>query len=147
MSTESNKATAVRIFSDILTDGNMAAVSEIFAPDFLYHNQLPDMPGGREGIRLFLQHFHDAFPDGEHTIHDQIAEGDRVVLRVTSRGTHRGDYMGIRPTGKTVDMEGIIITRFARGQAVEGWAIYEDLLAFQRLGGTLGLPPSGLTQS
>jgi predicted ester cyclase len=46
--------------------------------------------------------------------------------------------MGIRPTGKLVEMDGIIITRFADGQVVEGWALYEDLRAFQQLGGTLG---------
>ncbi len=69
-----------------------------------------------------------------------IAEGDRVVVRYTLRGTHTGNYMGIAPAGKQVTQTGITINRFANGKAVELWGNVDDLGLLQQLG---AIPPMG----
>ncbi len=75
-----------------------------------------------------------AFPDLHLTIEDEIAEGDKVVTRVTARGTHQGSFMGIRPTGKRAVVTGIVIDRFANGKTVEAWNNLDDLGLLQQLG-------------
>jgi predicted ester cyclase len=75
-----------------------------------------------------------AFPDLHFTIEDQIAEGDKVVNRVTARGTHLGDFRGIPPTGKQVTVAGITIDRIAGGKLVESWTSWDFLGILQQLG-------------
>ncbi len=71
-------------------------------------------------------------------IDDQIAEGDRVVTRWTARGTHKGEWMGIAPTGKPVTVTGILISRFAGGRVVEEWENYDALGMMRQLGAVAG---------
>jgi steroid delta-isomerase-like uncharacterized protein len=75
-----------------------------------------------------------AFPDLHLTIEDQIAEGDKVVIRWTAHGTHKGNFMGIPPTGKEAVVTGITIDRFANGKTVEAWNNSDDLGLLQQLG-------------
>jgi steroid delta-isomerase-like uncharacterized protein len=135
MSTEANKAIVRRIFTEVISEGNLDLVDKLFAPDQVSHGMPPEMPDGVEGVKLFFHYFRKAFPDGEHTIHDQIAERNQVVSRVTAAGTHSGEFMGIPATGRTVVMDGIVINRFSDGKVVETWALYDDLSLFKQLGG------------
>ena len=82
----------------------------------------------------FITAFRTAFPDVQFTIEDIIAEGDKVVGRVTWRGTHQGELMGIQPTGKKVTVEGIDIIHFAGGKAVENWFSGDTLGMMQQMG-------------
>jgi predicted ester cyclase len=75
-----------------------------------------------------------AFPDHRIDIVDMVAEGDKVVMRITFSGTHQGSYMGIAPTGKHFTMELINITRVVNGKAVEHWGVRDDLGMLQQLG-------------
>jgi steroid delta-isomerase-like uncharacterized protein len=75
-----------------------------------------------------------AFPDTRMTIEDEIAEGDKVVIRWTIRGTHKGEYMGIAPTGKEVTVTGISVYRIERGKIVEDWSNNDMLGMLQQLG-------------
>ena len=75
-----------------------------------------------------------ASPDLHITVEDQVAEGDKVVTRYTTRGTHQGPFMGIPPTGKHVTVTGIVITRFANCKEVEEWANADWLGLLQQLG-------------
>ena len=134
MSTEANKAIVQRIFEEILSGGNMNVADELFAPDHVSHGMPPEMPDGIEGIKLFFQYFRKAFPDEEHTVHDQIAERNKVVSRVSAAGTHSSVFMGIPATGRTVVMDGIVINRFSDGKVVETWALYDDLSVLKQLG-------------
>ena len=137
MSTETNKAIVRRIFTEVTSEGNkIDALDELLAPDHVSHSIPPEMPDGAEGMKLFFQYFRNAFPDGEHAIHDQIAEGDQVVTRTTATGTHLGEFMGIPATGRTVVMDGIVINRFSNGKVIETWAIYDDLTTLKQLRGT-----------
>ena len=82
--------------------------------------------------------FFTAFPDMHVTIEDQIAEGDKVASRLTVSGTHKGDFMGMAPTGKQMMITGIDIVHIKDGKAVERWGNLDDLGLMQQLG---AIPP------
>jgi predicted ester cyclase len=75
-----------------------------------------------------------AFPEPQATIEDQIAEGDKVMTRFTARCTHRGEFMGIAPTGKHVTFTGLFVSRFEEGKIAETWMYVDTLSLFQQLG-------------
>ena len=78
--------------------------------------------------------FLEAFPDLNHKIEDIWSKGDKVVARILIQGTHKGEVMGIRPTGKTLSYFQISIARIVDGKIVEGWRITDNLGMFQQLG-------------
>jgi steroid delta-isomerase-like uncharacterized protein len=138
MSTEDNKALMHRAY-DALNQKNLAVLDEVYAPDLVVHivsTTIQGLEAFKQGLSLFLT----AFPDARFTIEDMIAEGERVVVRYTFRGTHTGNFMGIAPTGKQVTQTGITIIRFANGKAVELWGNVDDLGLLQQLG---AIPPMG----
>ena len=140
---EENKALVRRWFAEI-DKGNEQIVDDLIAVDYIDHNPpLPDMAPGREGVKQANALLLAAFPDVRHTIEDQIAEGDKVVTRVTGRATFHGEILGIPPTGKLITIEGISIHRIAAGQFVEHWAVADNLSLYQRLG---AIPPLELTR-
>jgi steroid delta-isomerase-like uncharacterized protein len=130
MSTEDNKALARRAFEGTMNQKNLAVVDELHVADFVFHSASRTIQG-LEPFKQLLSMYFTAFPDLYLTIEDTIAEGDRVVVRFTARGTHKGDFMGIPPTGKQVAVTGISIMRFANGKALEEW-VNQDLM--QQLG-------------
>ncbi|WIG61123.1 MAG: hypothetical protein OJF49_003871 [Ktedonobacterales bacterium] len=140
MSTEENKASIQRFCDEVFNRKNTAALDEFIAPDAVDHSAPPGAPGGIEGARQFADMLLTAFPDMRYTVEDLIAEGDKVVARLTTRGTHQGVFLGIPPTGKQVMTTGIEIYRMASGKIVEHWNNYDDLGLFQQLG---AFPPMG----
>ncbi|MGC1684763.1 MAG: ester cyclase [Candidatus Acidiferrales bacterium] len=138
MSAEANKS-LVRRFYEEIDKGNLDAMDELVAEDYLDHNP-PPFPGllaGREGLKQVFKLFQVATP-GYHHIEDQIAEGDRVVTRLTSFGKHEGDLPGAPRTGKDLKMTSITIHRIAGGKLVEKWA-EKDVLGFLQ---QIGVMPS-----
>ena len=91
------------------------------------------MPPGIAGFKYAVQALQTAFPDLTMTVHDLIAEGDKVVARLTARGTHQGSFRGIAPTGRVVEWTGIRIFRIAEGKIAEHWANWDDLSLVQLL--------------
>lgn len=131
---EANKALVRRWLAE-MDKRNLHIVDELVAVDYIDHNPpLPDLAPGREGVKQANALLLAAFPDATHTIEDQIAEGDKVVTRITVRGTFVGEYLGIPPNGKQITAEGIMIHRIAGGQMVEHWAMADNLRLFQQLG-------------
>ena len=130
MSAEDNKALARRGFEETMNQRNLAVLDELHVPDFVFHAASRTIQG-REPFKQFISIFLTAFPDLHVTIEDMIGEGDRAVVRFTYRGTHKGDLMGIPPTGKQVAVTGISIMRVANGKFLEEW-INTDLM--QQLG-------------
>jgi steroid delta-isomerase-like uncharacterized protein len=128
---EANKALVRRWFEQ--TDlGNLDVIDELLPEDYLDHNPpLPDLPAGREGVRRSVLVLRAAFPDAVHTIEDQIAEGDKVMTRLTTRATFLGECLGYQPTGKTVEISGIAVHRVVDGRLVEHWA-HMDMTGFMR---------------
>jgi len=136
MSTEQNKALLRRLMEEVFNRGNTGLIDELFAPDFVEHEELPPgIPAGSEGVKQMSTMFRSAFPDFKATIDDMIAEGDRVVLRSTWSGTHKGEFMGIAPTSKRVSFGVIDIVRIAGGKFVEHWGQMDSMGMMQQLGG------------
>src|SRR5690242_8020788 len=128
MTPEENKA-LVRRFYDEIDKGNLEAMDELVAEDYLDHNP-PPFPGlspGREGLKQAFKIFREATP-GYHHIEEQIAERDKVVTRMTSYGKHEGDLPGAPRTGNDLKMTSITIHRIANGRLVEKWS-EKDVMA------------------
>jgi predicted ester cyclase len=134
MSTEENKARTRSAYDEFINKGNVAAVEEYIAPNYLGH--VPGLPPiqGVEGFKQFITMLETAFSDRHVTIEDMVAEGDKVAVRYSQSGTHTGELMGLPPTGKQVRWTGMAILRIADGKAVEQWISNDDLGLMQQLG-------------
>ena len=140
MSTEENKENARRAIEEVLNKGNLSLADELVDANYIGHQPgLPDFKGP-EGFRQYMTMMRTAFPDINMTIEDTVAEGDKVVNRYTGRGTHKGDLMGIAPTGKQVTITGMVATRYVGGKQVEAWVAMDMLGMLQQLGVA---PPMG----
>jgi predicted ester cyclase len=138
MSTEENKA-LVRRWFDELDRRNFAIIDELIPEDYVDHNPpLPNLPPGREGVRQSSLILANAFPDAVHTLLDQMAEGDKVMTRMTVCATFTGEIYGLTPTGNVIEVSGVAVHRIADGKLVEHWA-HMDLAGFMD---QLGTPPA-----
>ena len=135
MAAEHNKALTVRFVEELFNRGNMGIVGEIFAPDFIEREQLPPgIPNGREGVKVLTTMLRSAFPDFKATIDDILAEGDKVVIRMTWSGTQKGEFMSVPATGKRVSFGVIDIIRITNGKLVEHWGQMDSMSLMQQLG-------------
>ena len=123
-----------RVIEEAWNKGNLDVLDEIYTADFVGH--IPGSPDihGLEGIKTIANMFYTAFPDMQYTIEDMIAEGDKAAVRWTLTGTHKGELMGIPPTGVQVSFTGNTIIRFAGGKYVELWSSWEARGMWQQLG-------------
>jgi steroid delta-isomerase-like uncharacterized protein len=135
MSTEANKD-LIRCIDKAINDNDLSALDQYFTPDYVDHSR----PGGLEGAKQLFSMFRLAVPDFSITIEDMVAEGEKVVVRFTLRGTHQGELMGVPATSKQLSMTGIDINRIANGRLAERWANQDDLGMLQQLG---VIPPMG----
>ena len=119
---EENKARVRRYFEETLSKGNMSYVDEIADG-----TMAESLKRGASGLR-------SAFADMHDQVQDQLSEGEKVVTRFAGGGVHRGVFMGVAPTGKTVTWTGISIDRFAEGKIVERWTEIDVLGVLQQLG-------------
>ena len=132
MSTEANKVVVRRFFDQAINQRKLDVLDEILAPDFEGNKlELTDRISTRDDMKRGLEMVLGAFPDYHQTIHDWIAEDDKVVTRWTTRGTHLGVYNGIAPTGKVILEHGIDIFQVSNGQIVAHW-VELDLLGILR---------------
>lgn len=141
MSTEQNKALVLRFFEEAFNQGNLAVIDELIASHIVYHAPDGDIRG-HDGVHQLVTWMRTTFHDFQVRSEEVIAEGDRVVIRFTDSGIHRGEGMGIPPTGKPVTWTGIDIFRLTEGKIVEGWGILDSLRLRQQLG---ALPLFGQT--
>ena len=119
MPVEELKALERRCY-EALNKKNLATLSEFFASDFVEHTSLGSEIRGFEEYKKYINALVKAFPDFHFTLHDFITEGDRVAIRWTLTGTHKGEFRGIPPTNKKVTMWGIDIDRVTDDKFVEG---------------------------
>lgn len=123
-SREARHKTVVRELLAAADAGDLERALSYYSTAYVDHDVSEARRDGRshyEGVRIALSGFLAAFPDTRHTIHDLIAEGDRVVLRISAQGTHTGTIHGIPPTGRTIRNDSIVIYRLAEGKIVERW--------------------------
>ena len=144
MPAEENKAIVARFIEEVLNRGNLATVDELLAPDFvLHHPASPEGIRGPESQKELITRFRGAFPDFHVTVEDNFGGGDRVAVRFTSRGTHRGELMGIPPTGRQPAWTGIEIYRVTGGKIVARWVNVDLLGLVRQLGATVTPPGQG----
>ena len=133
-----NEAVVRRAFEEVAM-GDMATVDEIIAPEFVRH----DLAGGSEtrgpdGVKRLITGLRTAFPDLRMTIEDIFSDGEKVVVRFTASGTHRGPFMGIAPTGRAATWSGVNIYRVSGGRIRETWQLADGLGLLRQLGAAPG---------
>lgn len=139
MSAETNKS-LVRRWFEATDQGDLGVIDEMLDADYVDHNPpLPNLPPGREGVRQAILMLRAAFPDTVHTIDDQIAEGDKVMTRLSVRATFLGEILGFQPTGNVVAITGIAVHRVAANVLIEHWA-HMDMAGFMRQIGDTSAP-------
>jgi predicted ester cyclase len=137
MSTETNKAIVRRLIEEVQNRHDVARIDAFFTPDFLNHMEDPNRASeltAVEQAKISFTQLFAAFPDLHVTIHDQVAEGDKVVTHKLFQGTHQGTFMGVAPTGRQVEFAVIDILRLDNGKVVEHWAIQDRLALMQQVG-------------
>ena len=125
-----------RMIEEGFDRGNFDAWDECVAPTFVEHQD--GLPATLAELKRAIAGLRAAFPDLTHTLEDVVEQGDKVWARMTSRGTHRGPFMGLAPTGKTFAITVIDVCRFENGKIVEHWGVPDRLALMQQLG---ALPP------
>lgn len=135
MTLDESKAVVRHLF-DLIQGGDFDAFDELMAPDFANH-ALGRIQEGLEPWRAIFRAIRETIPDETTTIEDMMAEGDKVVVRATLRGTHQGTalpmFAGIKPEGRPVEWQFIHIYRLREGKIVEHWAQRNDLEVRQQL--------------
>ena len=139
MSTD-NRSVAKRIIEEAWNHGNLDALNEVVAPNYVGHDTLGPEIHGLEGFKKRVHSLRTAFPDLHLTVEDMFADGDVVITRFNSRGTHKGNFQGIAATGKSYKISAITISRYSDGKVVEGWIQVDALGLMQQLG---VVPPLG----
>ena len=132
---EANKKLLKDCMEEVWNHESPEAVEKFFATDCVRHDPsgLSEVSGIEE-IKQVNVGLRAAFPDSHYTVEDMIAEGDKVVTRWTVRGTHKGEMMGIKATGKTIETPGINISRIEGGKIAEEWIIWDTFGFMKQLG-------------
>jgi steroid delta-isomerase-like uncharacterized protein len=128
-------ADRLRRIYDSINAHDVAAFGDHLAEDFVEHEEAPGLAPTKEGTKQFFAMYMAAFPDLHFEVEDILESGDKVVGRFRATGTHEEDFLGVPPTGKSIDVQGIDIIRFADdGLALEHWGVFDALKMLQQLG-------------
>jgi steroid delta-isomerase-like uncharacterized protein len=122
-----------RLFEDGMNSGNASVIDELVGTDYVNHD-FPVPLRGADGFKQIVGTFKTAFPDIRVTIEDAFLDGDRVGSRGTFTGTHRGEFMGVPPTGKSVTIKYLDLWHLERGKFTENWVQMDMLGLMQQLG-------------
>jgi len=135
-------AAAMKRLYDLINAGDIDGFGELLAEDFVEHEEMPGLGPGKEGVKQLFHMYRAAFPDLRMEPQDVLVSGDNAVARVRATGTHRGEFLGLAATGKSVDVQLIDITRFGDdGLAREHWGVFDSLAMMQQLGAIPQSPP------
>ena len=111
MSTAENKLLIRRFIEEVVNTGNVDKLADFISPDYIDNYDKTGLSNGLEGAKAHILSVRQTYLDLHLTVEQQIAEGDWVVTRITARGTHLGTWLGMEPTGKTVEISGVNIDR------------------------------------
>lgn len=134
MAAGANKDVVRQFFRDIADNTNPAAADEILDAAYAGHFSGAPGPMDRAGALQFMGMFHAAFPGVTHTIEDLIADGETIAARLTVRGAHQHEFMGLPPTGRTFTIDSINLFRLQDGKIVEHHAVFDNLGMLQQIG-------------
>jgi steroid delta-isomerase-like uncharacterized protein len=134
---EINKELGRRYFEEVWNRGNLDALDQLLAPNYINHTpSTPNPPGGPDGLKPIVRAIRQAFPDLRYEIKDVIATDEAVVIRVVMTGTHKGDLFGLAATGRRVRVDQINIEHISDGQITEHWRVTDELSLMRQLGVT-----------
>jgi predicted ester cyclase len=119
MSTAENKLLVRRYIEEVVNTGNVDDLARFISPDYIDTHDSSGQSSGLEGAKRHILGVRQTYPDLHVTVEQQIAEGEWVVTRITARGTHLGIWLGMKPTGKRVEITGVNIDRVVDGRIVE----------------------------
>jgi predicted SnoaL-like aldol condensation-catalyzing enzyme len=124
MSLDEKKA-VVHAFAEVVSSHDLTRLDSVVGEQYLQHRS--DVASGREPVRHYFAELLIAFPDLIRTDEDIIAEGDKVWVRTSYRGTHLGPYRGVQPTGRQIGYRTVDIFRISEGKLVEHWDVVDQL--------------------
>ncbi len=131
---EANKE-LVRGFYERFNRGDLTLVDDLVADDFVEHEVFPGLEPNKTGLRQLFEGFHAAFETGKFEVDDLVADGDQVCARVRATGTHRGEFMGVPATGRTIEVGVADFLRIENGRVVEHWGVMDTGALMQQLTG------------
>jgi steroid delta-isomerase-like uncharacterized protein len=123
-----------RTWEEILPSGDLDALAAAVDPNCVSHDLPPGSPQGVEGVVQTIAMLHRAFSEQRYEVHRVIGEGDIVVIDATLHGRHTGEFFGIPPTGREIELRSIHTIRYADGREAETWALSDRLGLLQQLG-------------
>ena len=135
MRVDQNKQLLKRYIAEVWDNENPAALDEFLAPDYRRHRSPATSPLTRDQQKDLLIGFRGAFPDVKLTVEEMISEGDRIAFRSTMRGTHLGEFLGLKPTGKHVEFSLLDVLRIENGKFAEQWGGPDIYDLVRQLGG------------
>lgn len=130
---DANTAVFERVIEQGFNRGNFDAWDDCFPPTFIEHQY--GMPSTLAGFKQAIAGLRAAIPDLHLTIDEMIAHGDKVWVRMTGRGTHRGPFMGMAPTGTSFTITVMDVCRFEGGKIVEHWGVPDRFALLAQIGG------------
>ena len=131
MSREKNRIIVLKYAQSVWNERKYDVADEVVSPEFKHHSL---GYGGPEAIKKDIAGIHSVFPDAEWQFDDTVAEDDKVTLRFTFRGTHEGEFLGIAPTSKRVEINAITIYKFKDEKIIEEWAVLDFYSLLKQLG-------------
>jgi steroid delta-isomerase-like uncharacterized protein len=132
--TENNKAVVVRFFGEVINQNRMDSADGLVVEDFVELDPMPGQRQGRDGLKEVLGMMRASFPDIHWAVEEMVAEGDTVVTRFTWKGTHRGAFLGVPATGKSVSVKGVVIDQLSNGKMSKSRILMDSLGMMQQLG-------------
>lgn len=130
-----NSTVIQRYFEEVWNRGQLDALDELLTDDYVNHSpSTPNPPRGPAGLKPIVAAMRQAFPDLHYKIEDEIVTAEVVTVRTTVTGTHRGDFFGIAPTGRSIRVAQINVERFRRGRIAEHWRLTDELSLLKQLG-------------
>ena len=134
MARRENKVLIKSFVEETINRKNLDSINELVAENFVEHVPFPGQGPGRDGLRSAIGIFLSAFPDIHWVLDEQVGEGEKVVSRFTWTGTHRGEFLGIPPTGKLVKVWGVVMDVVKNGVLSESRIIMDTLGLLQQIG-------------
>jgi steroid delta-isomerase-like uncharacterized protein len=134
MTCAENKTVVNRFVEEVINQGRFEQADELVVADFVELDPLPGQQPGRKGLKEVIGQMRTAFPDIHWVLDEMVAEDEKVVSRFTWSGTHRGTFLGIPATGRSISVKGVVIDRVVAGKMVDSRILMDGLSMMQQLG-------------
>jgi predicted ester cyclase len=134
MTLERNRTNILRFFRDVIGAGNLDLLDELAVEGYEDHVALPGQGCGREGLKRRVARIRAAFQP-RHELHDVIVDGDRVAVHWTLSGVHSDEFLGLPPTHKPIEFDGVDIYLMRDGFMAAHWNVVDMLAFYRQVGG------------